>query len=310
VGVDVTVSIVNHESRDSVLESLRALVGDDARRAQLQVVVVDNASQDGSVEAVRAAFPDVEVIARRTRAGYGANHNLALARAEGRHVLFLNDDARVRPGAIDALAAHLDEHPQVAVAAPTLVRSDGTRQVSLWPTPTAAADVRAAFRLGRGRPAALNGSGPQPVGWAMGCALLARRDAVRAVGGFDEGYFMYSEEVDLCVRLAAVGAATHWVPQAEVVHDGQGSTGDSPERAIEMARSRRRYQERHYSPGGRRVARLAIAAQFSALTVSAVVRRRPARSFALQVVGAWREPGPPGLRERAEAFNRAVPAAE
>ncbi len=306
---DVTVSIVNHESRDPVLASLRALAQDAGRRERLQVVVVDNASQDGSVEAVREAFPDVEVVARRTRAGYGANHNVALARADGRHVLFLNDDARVLPGAIDAMAAYLDDHPGVAVAAPTLVRSDGARQVSLWPTPTARTDVLAALRLGRGRPAVLDGERPQPVGWAMGCALLVRRDAVRAAGGFDEGYFMYSEEVDLCVRLAAAGGATHWVPQAEVVHDGQGTTGDSPERAIEMARSRRRYQERHYSPAGRRVARLAIAAQFSALTLSAVVRRRPARPFALQVAGAWREPGGPGLRERAEAFNGALPPA-
>ena len=118
---------------------------------------------------------------------------------------------------------------------------------------------------------------------------------------------MYSEEVDLCVRLAEAGGATHWVPPAEVVHDGQGTTGDSPERAIEMARSRRRYQQRHYSPAGRRLARAAIAAQFAALTLSALVRRRPARPYALQVVGAWREPGGPGLRERAEAFNRALP---
>ena len=306
---DVTVSIVNHESRDDVLGALRALSDDATRGRSLQVIVVDNASRDGSVEAFEAASAGVEVIARRTRAGYGANHNLALAQAEGAYVLFLNDDAVVRPGAIDAMAAYLDAHPEVAVAAPTLVRSDGTRQVSLWPTPTARADVLAALRLGRGRPAALDGERPQPVGWAMGCALLVRRDAARAAGGFDEGYFMYSEEVDLCVRLAAAGGATHWVPEAEVVHDGQGTTGDSPERAVEMARSRRRYQRRHYSPAGRLAARAGICAQFAALALAALLRRRPARPFALQAVGAWREPGPPGLRERAEAFNRALPAA-
>jgi len=303
--VDVTVSIVNHESRDSVLESLRALAGDATRRAALEVVVVDNASLDGSVEAVHEAHPDVEVVARETRGGYGANHNLALARAQGRYVLFLNDDARVQPGAIDAMVGHLDAHPDVAVAAPTIVRSDGARQVSLWPRPSAAADVRAALRFGRARSAALNGDGPQAVGWAMGCALLVRREAAERVGGFDEGYFMYSEEVDLCVRLADAGGATHWVPSATVVHDGQATTGDSPERAIEMARSRRRYQRLHYSPGARRMAQLAIAMQFMALALAAAARRRPARPFALQVVGAWREPGGPGLRERAEAFNRA-----
>jgi hypothetical protein len=308
VAPDVTVSIVNHESRDGVLGSLRALEQDATRTRSLQVIVVDNASRDGSVEAFAEAHPDVELIARRTRAGYGANHNLALARAEGAYVLLLNDDAAVRPGAIDAMAAYLDAHPEVAIAAPTLVRSDGTRQVSLWPTPTARADVLAALRLGRGRPAALEGERPQAVGWAMGCALLVRREAARAAGGFDEGYFMYSEEVDLCVRLAAAGGATHWVPGAQVVHDGQGTTGDSPERAVEMARSRRRYQRRHYSPAGRLAARAGICAQFSALALAALLRRRPARPFALQAVGAWREPGARGLRERAEVFNRSLPA--
>jgi N-acetylglucosaminyl-diphospho-decaprenol L-rhamnosyltransferase len=304
VPADVTLTIVNHESRDAVLESLRELGEDRGRRARLQVIVVDNASQDGSVEAIRAAFPDVEVLARETRAGYGANQNLALARAEGRYVLFLNDDARVRPGAIDAMAGYLDAHPEVAVAAPTLVLPDGRTQVSLWPTPTPAADVLAALRLGRARPAALDGRRPQPVGWAMGCALLVRRDAARAAGGFDEGYFMYSEEVDLYVRLAATGGATHWVPDAEIVHGGQGSTGDSPERAIEMARSRRRYQERHYGRVGRPIARAALAVQFGLLALAARLRGRPWRAFALQALGAWREPGGPGLRERADAFNR------
>ena len=297
--VDVTVSIVNHESRESVLASLGALFADAERAATLQVIVVDNVSQDGSVEAIREAFPDVEVIAREQRAGYGANHNLAVARAEGRHVLLLNDDAQVRPGAIDAMAGYLDAHPDVAVAAPTLVHSDGRPQVSLWATPTPRADVRAALRLGRGRPAELDGRRPQPVGWAMGCALLARRDALRAAGGFDEGYFMYAEEMDLLARLGS----THWVPDAEVVHEGQATTGDSPERAIEMARSRRRYHDAHYPRAGRLAARVAICAQFAALALAARLRGRPWRPFWLQAVGAWREPGGPGLRERAAEFN-------
>ena len=116
MAADVTVSVVNHESHDAVLDSLRALLADEGRAARLQVIVVDNVSQDGSVPAIRAAYPEVEVIERSERAGYGANHNLALARAEGRHVLFLNDDARVQPGAVDTLAAYLDAHREVAAA--------------------------------------------------------------------------------------------------------------------------------------------------------------------------------------------------
>jgi GT2 family glycosyltransferase len=303
VAADVTVSIVNHESRDAVLMSLRELFADHGRAAQLQVIVVDNVSQDGSVAAIREAFPEVDVLQRGERAGYGANHNLALARAEGRHVLFLNDDVYVRPGAIDALAGYLDAHPEVAAAAPTLVHPDGSLQVSLWPVPSVRGEILAALRLGRGRPLALDGRRPQVIGWALGCALLVRRDAARAMGGFDEGFFMYSEEVDLLVRLADRHGETHWVPGAEVVHEGQGTTGDSPERAVEMARSRRRYQALHFPAAGRPLAQIATSLQFALFALVARLRGRPWLPFWLQSVGTWREPGRPGLRERAEAFN-------
>jgi GT2 family glycosyltransferase len=301
--VDVTVSIVNHESRDAVLETLAALTADDRHAASVQVIVVDNASQDGSAAAIRAAFPDVEVVARADRAGYGANHNVALGRARGRHVLLLNDDARVRPGAIDALCRHLDEHPGVAVAAPTVQTAAGAPEPTLWPRPSLRADVLGALRLGRARPVGPDSA--QPIGWAMGCALMVRRDAVAALGGFDEGFFMYSEEIDLCTRLADAGHGIEHVPGAIVVHEGQASTGiESPERAVEMARSRRRYWRRHYSPAARLAAQAVVAAQFVAMALAAVARRRSPRPLLLQAAGCFRDPTRPGLRERAEAFNR------
>jgi N-acetylglucosaminyl-diphospho-decaprenol L-rhamnosyltransferase len=309
--IDVTVSIVNHESRDAVLAILASLRDDAGRRARLEVIVVDNASQDGSVVAIRDAFPEVEVVARADRDGYGANHNVALRRARGRHVLVLNDDTLVEPGAIDALAAHLDAHPEVAVAAPTILNADGEVEVSLWLRPSPRLDVLGLLR--RGRPLLpdvdVGGDQPAAVGWATGCALLFRREAMLKLGGFDEGYFMYSEEVDLCTRLADDGQATHWVPGARVVHVGQASTGGhaSLARAVEMSRSRRRYWRRHYSRAGRTVARFAVSAQFLAMALGTRLRGRPARAFTLQAVGCWRDPGHPGLREEAEAFNRAAP---
>jgi N-acetylglucosaminyl-diphospho-decaprenol L-rhamnosyltransferase len=298
---DVTVCIVNHESRESVLAMLGAL----RSSLDLQVVVVDNASQDGSVEAIRERFPSVEVVARTDRGGYGANHNMGLTRAVGRHVLFLNDDARVEPHAIEALVAVLDADPRAGVACPTIVDEHGATTPSLWPRPSAALDVRQALRLGRPVPARHG-----EVGWAMGCALLVRADAARAAGGFDEGYYMYSEEVDLCVRLADAGWRIVAVPAAVVVHAGQASTGGhaSPERAVEMARSRRRYWDVHYGRAGRLVARAAVIAQFAALALAARLRgaRDDAAAMWLQAVGCWRDPpGRPGLRERASEFNRA-----
>jgi GT2 family glycosyltransferase len=303
--VDVTVSIVNHEHRDAVLAQLAHLRDDATRTARIEVVVVDNASQDGSAAAIADAFPEVRVLARRDRAGYGANHNAAARDARGRHLLLLNDDTLVEPGAIDALCAALDADPAVAVAAPTVVTASSAIEPTLWRRPAPWVDVVGALRFGRPPAPRLRGDGPHDVGWATGCALLVRRSALEAVGRFDEGYFMYSEEVDLCTRLADRGGATRWVPSARVTHEGQGSTGAmSPARAVEMARSRRRYWHRHYSTAGRVAAQAATGAMFLAMAGSAVVRRTSARPYLLQAWGCWAPARRAGLREAAAAFNR------
>jgi N-acetylglucosaminyl-diphospho-decaprenol L-rhamnosyltransferase len=303
--VDVTISIVNHENRDAVLDSLGALTADAERRAEVEIIVVDNASQDGSVEAIRGAFPDVEVIARTHRAGYGGNHNVALRRARGRYVLLLNDDVQADPGAIDALCDHLDAHPDVSVAAPAVRTPQGTPEPTLWPRPSLRVDLRGALHFGRPPMAPAGG----PIGWATGCALMVRRDAVMALGGFDEAFFMYSEEIDLCTRVLDAGHRIVHVPEAAVVHQGQVSTGaHSPERAVEMARARRRYWSRHYRPTARLAARVIVGLQFVALAVAAAARGRAARPLLLQAAIRFRDLDRPGLRERAEAFNRKAPA--
>jgi GT2 family glycosyltransferase len=300
MAVDVTVSIVNHENRDAVLESLRALAKDDTRMAQVEIIVVDNVSQDGSVGAINAAFPDVQVIARTQRAGYGANHNAALAIAKGRHALLLNDDARVTAGAIDGLCAALDADPHAAIAAPLVRTSDGAVEPTLWPRPSLRIDVLGALR--RQAPPAATGDS---IGWATGCALMVRADAVRALGGFDEGFFMYSEEIDLCTRAVDAGHRIVSVPDAVVTHDGQVSTGlESPERAVEMARSRRRYWRKHYGFGARVAAQAVVAAQFAATAFRARRDRERARPLLLQAAVSLTGRPSRGLRERAEAFNR------
>lgn len=292
---DVTVSIVNHENRDSVLESLAALAA--ARgRARTEVIVVDNVSQDGSAEAIRRAFPDVEVVEREKRAGYGANHNVAIRRARGRHVLLLNDDARVGADAIDALCRHLDEHPDVAVAAPTVRAPDGTVEPTLWPRPSLRRDLRSVLR-----PPAAAGD----IGWVTGCALMVRRDALERIGGFDEGFFMYSEEIDLCTRLVDAGHRIDHVPEAEVVHEGRGSTAAMPAaRAVEIARSRRRYWRKHYGRPAEMAARFVVALQFLLLAAASAARRRPFRHLLIEALICLHDKGEPGLRERADAFNR------
>lgn len=299
--MDVTVSIVNHDNRDAVLASLAALADD----AEIEVIVVDNVSQDGSADAIRAAFPNVTVIERSERAGFGANHNLALRHAKGRHVLMLNDDARVQPGAVGALSRCLDEQPDVAVAAPTVVSPAGGVEPTYWPRPSLRMDILGALRPGH--PPSVEPGSATPIGWVTGCAMMVRREAVAAVGGFDEGFFMYSDEIDLCTRLIDAGHRIAAVPEAVVEHEGQLSTGEfSPERALEMARSRRRYWRKHYSRPARFAAQAVVGAQFLAMALKALLFRRPVRPMLLQAASCFRDLDRPGLRERAEEFNRSL----
>lgn len=303
--VDVTVSIVNHENRDGVIACLESLEADTGRRASVQVIVLDNASEDGSASSIHDAFPSVEIIERSRRDGFGANHNLALGHATGRYVLLLNDDTVVQPGALDVLVRYLDEHPFVALAAPRVVDRAGRTQPSAWRQPTPILDVITAVSLGtRPRPLS-DGAGPREVGWALGCALFARRSSLLAVGGFDESYFMYCEEIDLARRLMETGLRTHWLPAATVVHEGQVSTGGhaSRARAVEMARSRRWFWQRHYSPPGRILAKIALSFEFVLLAVASIVRGREWRPFLIQALESWVDTARPGLREQAARWN-------
>jgi N-acetylglucosaminyl-diphospho-decaprenol L-rhamnosyltransferase len=302
---DITVSIVNHENREGVIACLRSLEEDLGRRAALQVIVVDNASEDGSAAAIRAAFPQVEVIKRSRRAGFGANHNLALGRATGRHILLLNDDTLARPGAIDTLVDYVDDHPLVALAAPRVVDHAGQTQPSAWEQPGPRGDLIRACTLGRRPPPMSRGTAPRRVGWALGCAVLARREVLLVLGGFDERYFMYCEEIDLSRRLALTRLETHWVPAAVFVHDGQVSTGGhaSAARAVEMARSRRSFWARHYSRRGRLTAQLSTSLMLAALALGAIARGKEWRPFWLQARESWGDTSYPGLREQAAEWN-------
>lgn len=298
----VTVSIVNHESGNDVLEALASIERERAASLELEVIVVDNASGDGSVEAIRSRFQHVVVVAREQRHGYGANHNVALRRARGDHVLLLNADVVIQPGAIESLSRHLDEHPKTAVAAPTVLAPDHRLEPTLWPSPSPFVELRTLLRGGAPRPV----RDGEVIGWAQGCALMVRRASVLDVGGFDEGFFMYCEEIDLCTRLVNAGHRIVHANDATVIHRGGGSTGPHPsERAVEVARSRRRYWHKHQGLAARSMSRGVVGAQLTGLAVVAAARGRPVRARLIEAAMCFYDPGWPGLRERADAYNRA-----
>ncbi|MDX6481299.1 MAG: hypothetical protein QOG85_1809 [Gaiellaceae bacterium] len=296
---DVSISLVNTNSRELLLACLDSLRGVDA-----EIVVLDNASEDGSADAVRAQYPDVRLIEQRHRAGFGANHNTVINATTGRYVFILNEDTTSEDWGFAEMVAHLDANPRVAALGPRLVYPDGRVQSSAWRFPSPATAALGLLTLGRAGILQSGGGETRDVDWAMAAALLVRREALDEVGIFDEGFFIYSEETDLCRRLRNAGWRTQFFPSVTVVHHESQFSAGIPERRInEMWRGRHRYWGKHHSAAGARVAALLTGAQYA---LRGLIRARD-RDFAarmrLHARNATRVTGP-GLREFAEDWNR------
>ena len=221
-----------------------------------ETIVVDAASSDGAIEEIEAELPDVRVLRLSANLGYGAALNAGAARANGELLLLLNPDTWALPGAVEELAQALAEAPGAGAAGPKLLNEDGSTQQSVrgFPTPWRLATEYFFLRWFAPRSRALNAfyaagfdhASPRTVEWLVGAALLVRRDAFEGVGGFDESFFMYDEEVDLCYRLAATGRSTIFVPSAEIGHAGGASTSAMPEAMyLEQLRSHLRFVDKH-----------------------------------------------------------------
>jgi len=248
------VAIVNYNTR----EHLRACLTTVQPEAPSEMVVVDNASSDGSVEMVQANYPRVILCANKVNLGYGPAANQAVARCTTKYALLLNSDTLLQPGALQALAAYLDSHPRAAIVGPRLVNPDGTPQVSCYPFPTPLNTFLGNTTLSRlisYVPALRDHYLPtwphtsaRVVPWVKGAALALRREAFEAVGGFDESFFMYSEETDLCFRLSAAGWQVYFAPVTTVVHTGAASTTQlRTDMAVQFFVSLRKFYQRHYS---------------------------------------------------------------
>jgi len=301
---DLSVSIVNTNSRVLLLACLDSLAGTDA-----EIVVLDNASEDGSADAVRERFPDVRMIAQTHRAGFGANHNTVIRATTGRYVYVLNEDTTAGDWGFEALTAYLDDHPRVAALGPRIVYPDGRLQDSAWRFPTPLVSTVSLATLGRLGVTQSRGDEPRAVDWVMGAAVLLRREALDDVGLFDESFFLYSEEVDLQVRLHRAGWEVHYFPRMSVVHHESQFSADIPERRInEMWRSRHRYWAKHHSGAGARIAAVATGAQYAVRAALSPIAGRDAGAGArmrLHARDSWRVTGP-GLRELADEWNGRV----
>jgi len=255
----MAVVVVSYNARDDLLVCLRSIR--QAATPAPPTVVVDNGSTDGGPALVRAQFPDAEIVVDPANRGYGAAANLGARRTRDTpYVFVLNSDTVLAPGAVDALSDYLDAHSRVAIAGPRLRSPDGALEPSAHPPLGTFRSVLEKSVVGRAV-ARLPGLGAhwpllnwahdraRPVPWVTGAALAVRRTAFETLGGFDEGYFMYAEEADLCWRCRQAGWEVHFAPVTDVIHRGGAST--APIRgamALQKVRSAIRFYRRHYAP--------------------------------------------------------------
>jgi GT2 family glycosyltransferase len=310
LGVEVSFCVVNTDQRELLIRCLDAIA---AERAHLpfttEVLVLDNASIDGSAGAARRHPTVDEVIALEQRRGKGENDSALLQRARGRFGLLLNEDSELRPGATAALHAALAEHPEAGAAGAKLLRPGGRIQPSAWRFPTPATALIGALFLHRRLTVQSRGRRLRTVDWAQSAALLVRREAAEQIGWFDPQFFVYSDEVDFCKRLSAAGWSTLWVPAAEAIHHEQLSTGAVPERRIvELSRNRDRYMRKHHSGAAALTVRLLTAWAYAVrAAVALVLPGHEPRRYWRHVTATLHPARGEGLREAAHEFNRGGP---
>jgi hypothetical protein len=249
----ISVVIVSWNVRDLLRQCLQAVLAQTGRH---QVIVVDNASTDGTLEMLRADFPEILIVANRENRGYTGGNNQGFQLASGKYILVLNPDTRLQPGAIVTMQAFLEGHPAVAVVGPRLLWPDGSVQSSRRRFPTLMIDLleNAVVQrfwavnvvLNRYYCNDLPNDVPQPVDWVVGACIMLRREVVEQIGGFDEGYFMYSEEADWCFRAKAAGWEVWHLPEAAIIHyHGKSSEQNLLARENRFQDSRARFLAKH-----------------------------------------------------------------
>lgn len=252
--------VVNYEAGDALTACVASLLADESAGTP-DVVVVDNGSADGSVRTLRGAFPEVTVIDAGANVGYAAAANRGIAATTAPVVAVCNPDLEVRPGTAAAMLAALGD-PAVGAVGPRVLNPDGSTYPSARRDP-ALGDAVGHAALGsvwpgnpwtrRYRELDADPARARDVDWASGAALWLRRSAIEAIGGWDEGFFMYMEDVDVGWRLRAAGWRVRYEPAGEVVHVQGLSTGRRPTRMIvEHHRSSYRFAAKRWR-GARRL---------------------------------------------------------
>lgn len=288
---DVSVVIVSYNTRDLLVSCLKSVQASRGA-GDTEIIVVDNASTDGSRDAVRKEFPGVKLIESRTNLGFSGATNMGMDASTGRYALLLNSDAEVRPDGIKLLRDFMDAHRGAGVAGPRLVYDDGRTQPSIDSVPNLLTEFLHLFRVTKlipgesarraVAPAMSKFSGktvgtyfktyegglePYEVDCVSGACMMARMEAVMNIGGLDTSFFMYMEDMDWCVRFKEGGYQVFYVPEVEVVHHvgSSGSVDAETAEKILVARyeSRLRFFAKHRGSGALFMERVMMAKAFA-----------------------------------------------
>jgi hypothetical protein len=254
--VDLSVVVVSFNGRDYLRRCLASLLG-HTKGVSCEVIVVDNASWDGSAQMVEAEFPQVALIRLPVNVGFAAGCNRGIERAAGEFVLLLNPDTELAEDALSPMVAYCRQNPSVGLLGPKLLNSDGSLQLSCrrFPSHMTSLFNRQSIltRLFPGNPFSRRylmtdwaHDRIEPVDWLSGACVMLRREMVERIGAMDEGYFMYIEDVDLCYRAHQAGYEVVYFPQVAVTHHIGRSTETMPNRSIvQWHRSMWRYYRKH-----------------------------------------------------------------
>ncbi len=255
--VMLTVQIVNWNAREPLRAALRSIMAHPPLY-EYEIIVLDNASSDGSVQMLEKEFPEVKLIVSERNLGFSKGHNLAARAAQGKYLFILNPDTEVLPGALEALVAYAERHPEVAIIGPKILNPDGSLQYSCRRFPNPAAALFRNTPLGKLFPnnpytreylmTDWDHNSIREVDWVSGAALFIRREVYKQLGGFDEQFFMYCEDTDLCYRARQAGYKVIYYPEPKIKHAIGRSTDLVANRMIiTFHRSMYLFYKKHYA---------------------------------------------------------------